>query len=319
MTTPPSFAFRKKLDDRGIRRRLFQSPKNSKCERKKKIFEDQSILFGGNPSKSTFYMFGLLAIVVLLSAHVYLLNSVMFQTGLNNSASDGGGGPVNSPLQTHNNATMKMPADTGQGSVHSSSLRGRGGSEKTRDVRPTIRNHASSSLPVFWPPATLSAITPLKPRDREEYTIRINTWKRNEQLILSVNHHASCPGVAQVQVIWCDPDEEPPQELLNHPSNKVIVERHVVNSLNARFDVQSVLPTLGVLSIDDDVLRPCEALDAGFFKWTQSPHRMVGYDGRLHVENDDGSWAVSERWFRKIHKLTIQVTYGFPLFDSIMI
>jgi hypothetical protein len=135
-------------------------------------------------------------------------------------------------------------------------------------------------------------LTTLEANDFEFYTIRINTWKRNEQLLVSVDHHASCPGVAQIQVIWCDPDQEPPLELLNHTSHKVVVERHVVNSLNARFDIQFPPPTLGILSMDDDVLRPCEALDAGFFKWTQSPHRMVGFDGRLHVEKDDGTWAV---------------------------
>jgi hypothetical protein len=135
-------------------------------------------------------------------------------------------------------------------------------------------------------------LTALEPNDFEHYTIRINTWKRNEQLLVSVDHHASCPGVSQIQVIWCDQDQEPPLELLNHTSHKVVVERHVVNSLNARFDIQYPPPTLGILSMDDDVLRPCEALDAGFFKWTQSPHRMVGFDGRLHVEKDDGTWAV---------------------------
>jgi hypothetical protein len=134
-------------------------------------------------------------------------------------------------------------------------------------------------------------LTPLvQTIDREQYTIRINTWKRQEQLLLSVEHHSSCPGVAEIQVIWCDKEEEPPAALFNF--SKVVVERHDVNSLNERFNILSPPPTLGILSIDDDVLRPCEAIDSGFFKWTQNPDRMVGFDGRVHVESKDGTWAV---------------------------
>jgi hypothetical protein len=134
-------------------------------------------------------------------------------------------------------------------------------------------------------------LEPLRPIDVDQYTIRINTWRRPEQLLISVDHHASCPGVAQIQVVWCDKEEEPPAELYNYTN--VIIERHQVNSLNERFNILSPTPTLGILSIDDDVLRPCEAIDAGFFKWTRSPDRMIGFDARVHVENENGQWQVS--------------------------
>jgi len=144
----------------------------------------------------------------------------------------------------------------------------------------------AKSPPVIFQTRVLE---PLRPIDLEQYTIRINTWKRPEQLVISVDHHASCPGVAQIQIIWCDPDEEPPVELLNYTN--VVIEKHDVNTLNERFHILTPdTPTLGILSIDDDVLRPCEAIDDGFFKWTRSPHRMVGFDGRLHVEHTDGTW-----------------------------
>lgn len=107
--------------------------------------------------------------------------------------------------------------------------------------------------------ATLK-LTPLRNVDLDMYTIRINTWKRHEQLVVSIEHHAKCEGVAQIQVVWCE-DTEPPPELLEHP--KVVVERHEVNSLNERFHVLEYTPTLGILSMDDDVLRPCEAIDSG--------------------------------------------------------
>lgn len=147
------------------------------------------------------------------------------------------------------------------------------------------KNAAVAQIP--WRP-----LQPLQEKDWNQYTIRINTWQRPEQLLLSVDWHSRCPGVAQIQIVWCDKENEPPPELSAY--DKVIIERHEANSLNERFHVLSETPTLGILSIDDDVLRPCEAIDSGFFKWTQAPDRMVGFDGRLHVEKEDGTWQVSQ-------------------------
>jgi len=110
-------------------------------------------------------------------------------------------------------------------------------------------------------------ITPLRPIDQEQYTVRINTWRRNELLLASIDHHSRCDGVAQVQVLWNDPDNPPPEEIVNHKSGLVIIEDHTsMNSLNERFRVLTDdTPTLGILNIDDDVLYPCEAIDTGFF------------------------------------------------------
>ena len=136
-------------------------------------------------------------------------------------------------------------------------------------------------------------LTPLRPIDKEQFTIRINTWQRLDQLLVSIDHHASCPGVAQIQVVWCEPIDPPASLMELHP-DKVVVERHTVNSLNERFHILPTTdtPTLGILSMDDDVLRPCEAIDSGFVQWTQSPARFVGFDYRIHVTQDDGSWKV---------------------------
>ena len=134
-------------------------------------------------------------------------------------------------------------------------------------------------------------LTPLRQHDYEVYTIRINSWKRLDQLQTSILHHASCPGVVHIQVVWCMDQGEPPESLTDH--EKVIVERHEVNSLNERFHILQEPPTLGILSIDDDVLRPCAAIDAGFFKWTQNPHRMIGFDGRSHTIVSNGN---SKTW-----------------------
>lgn len=108
------------------------------------------------------------------------------------------------------------------------------------------------------------AVTPLRDVDLELYTIRINTWQRVEQLLVSIEHHSTCPGVAQIQVVWCE-ETDPPDELVSF--EKVVVERHSVNSLNERFHILQEAPTYGILSMDDDVLRPCEAIDSGKFAY----------------------------------------------------
>jgi glucuronyl/N-acetylglucosaminyl transferase EXT2 len=132
----------------------------------------------------------------------------------------------------------------------------------------------------------LEFLTPLRDVDRELYTIRINTYNRHALLALSVHHHVRCPGVAQIQIIWSE-SGEPPLMITNLTSvykDKVIVENHrQVNSLNERFRMLTPTPTLGILSMDDDVLRPCVAIDSAFFQWTQYPHAMVGYDARGHA------------------------------------
>ena len=43
--------------------------------------------------------------------------------------------------------------------------------------------------------------TELRPLDKEKYTVRMNTWRRKEQLLVSTEHLLSCPGVAQIQII----------------------------------------------------------------------------------------------------------------------
>jgi glucuronyl/N-acetylglucosaminyl transferase EXT2 len=146
-------------------------------------------------------------------------------------------------------------------------------------------------------------LSSLRPVDKSKYTVRINTWRRNDQLIASVNHLLTCPGVAQIQIIWCDNNADanadadasttkPPAEIIKLTTGEdpiVVIEYHSVNSLNERFNVLSKTPTYGILSIDDDVLRPCEAMDDGFFRWTDHPDRIVGYDHRMHIVTNGGA------------------------------
>ena len=130
-------------------------------------------------------------------------------------------------------------------------------------------------------------VTPLNDKDTAQYTVRINTWQRPEQLRVAIVHYLHCERVALVQVVWCTAQGPPPEWLVTM-DQRVVVEEHTQNSLNARFDVLSEPPTRGILSVDDDVLRPCLAMDVAFCKWTSYPDRLVGFDARTHVViNDD--------------------------------
>lgn len=144
--------------------------------------------------------------------------------------------------------------------------------------------------------STTMTTTPLQDMDYSHYTVRINTWKRPDQLRVSIQHFLSCDRVALIQIVWCTAQGEPPEWLVAWQTGepRIVVEAHEENSLNERFHVlnnSSPPPTKGILTIDDDVLRPCFAFDVAFAKWTSHPDRLVGFDARTHViqENDVGS------------------------------
>jgi hypothetical protein len=215
-------------------------------------------------------------------------------------------------------------------------------------ILPALRQREShgAALPRrSLPPPPLLPPPPPKPKHRDDaasraaaaaaayeahylrYTVRINSWKREKQLRLCLDHLLRCaagdegdPGtsrgnkhgesaggggggglIAEIQVVWCTAQGPPPAWLLdlqNENNNstawmkpRVTVELHEINSLNERFRILSEVSTAAVLSLDDDVLRPCVAMDAAFLKWTRQPHRMVGFDARTIVAASEGEAA----------------------------
>jgi hypothetical protein len=236
-----------------IRRRLFQSPQ------KPRFFVPSHSGSSWRLSRPAILALVCVSVVILLGVHLFLFQVLLWETAI------------------ERDIAIHAPSDTKR--LSKNKRLSKDASEPTlRGSHPSLKQDAKNKR----------ELEPLQPIDLEQYTIRMNTWRRPEQLLISVKHHASCPGVAQIQIVWCDKEEEPPAELYNYTN--VVIERHDTNSLNERFNILEPTPTRGILSIDDDLLRPCEAIDAGFFKWTKSPHRMVGFDARIHVENEDGTW-----------------------------
>lgn len=145
-------------------------------------------------------------------------------------------------------------------------------------------------------PKKAFALASLNEADLSKFTVRINTWKRPEQLQVSIEHFLTCDRVAQIQVVWCIAQGPPPEWLTAWISDRLVVETHTQNSLNSRFDVLVVPPTKGILTVDDDVLRPCLAVDVAFAKWASHPDRMVGFDARTHVIEKNNSGNSTTIW-----------------------
>ena len=180
------------------------------------------------------------------------------------------------------------------------------------------------------PPAAdrVSSNHPLS-HDEDSFTIRINTWKRPQQLKASIEAYLQCPGVAQIQVVWCLAQGPPPSWLWQYDS-VVVVEEHDVNSLNERFRIQIDPPTMAILSVDDDIEIPCLSLDVGFFLWQAHPDRLVGFNARRHVIHSDGHWtyagmppvraeySITLTRLAFVHKDYLKsYLAGFPLLDRI--
>ena len=217
------------------------------------------------------------SILVLVSIHLYLLSVAIGQPQYDNDDRH----------NTHDSTDSESRQHIRKKTIDSSS--------KMNALPTNVSTSALQKDRIWnWTSYKDFHLSPLQPMDYEQYTIRMNTWNRPNQLLASVIHHGSCPGVNQIQIVWCDQENEPPSELFDPTTNphasKVIIERHAVNTLNERFHILTATPTIGILSIDDDVLRPCHAIDSGFFKWIKSPHRMVGFDARIHIERDN-KWS----------------------------
>ncbi|CAM9097703.1 unnamed protein product [Discosporangium mesarthrocarpum] len=119
------------------------------------------------------------------------------------------------------------------------------------------------------------------------FTVRMNTWRRNDLLKKSVEHFGSCSSVQQVQVIWSDQENSPPplSFFAEGIKSKVFFEMHDSNSLSHRFHIIMPVETDGVFSVDDDVIIPCDDLQFAFETWLLSPSTMVGFHPRLVTHN----------------------------------
>ncbi|GAB5030024.1 glucuronyl n-acetylglucosaminyl transferase ext2 [Nannochloropsis oceanica] len=130
------------------------------------------------------------------------------------------------------------------------------------------------------------------------YTIRVNSFRRNDMLKGFLQHFATCPNVEAIHVVWSDQENKPPSmadwalPLTSDQLEKVQFEEQPTDSLNNRFRVLLPVPTPAVLSLDDDLVIPCGTLDFAFSVWQAAPHSLVGFTPRL-ITWDAGTSATA--------------------------
>jgi hypothetical protein len=126
-------------------------------------------------------------------------------------------------------------------------------------------------------------------RRREQFTIVMLTYDRNEVLIESLKRLDQLPFLNKVLVIWNNP--EYPGEELQWPDIgvEIVVIKTKRNSLNNRFFPYAEIETDAILHLDDDAhLRQDEILFA-FRIWREETHSIVGFPGRFHAISPDQS------------------------------
>lgn len=180
--------------------------------------------------------------------------------------------------------------------------------------------------------------------ETEKFTIRVNTFRRNDLLTAFLAHYTTCSKVGQprsiesyfteyvcsnfvslmpsfhpfvtipqvelIQVVWSDQKNSPPSDLTHrYPSNKVMYERHSTDRLSNRFKPLQPLTTRGVLSIDDDLLISCQQLHQGFNIWTVNEKALVGYSPRMHgvnsVTGEDRYLRWQNTWWSGVYSISL--------------
>ncbi len=101
----------------------------------------------------------------------------------------------------------------------------------------------------------------INPGDQHpSFTILINTYKRHALLLQQLQLYTSCPAVAQVRVLWSESPEVPwaVEQAVHQNTPRVVLDMVWPNrSLNLRFQPFPIIPTEGVLVVDDDILVSC--------------------------------------------------------------
>ncbi|CAM9219676.1 unnamed protein product, partial [Phaeothamnion confervicola] len=149
------------------------------------------------------------------------------------------------------------------------------------------------------------------PLDDARYTVRVNTFRRNDLLQRSVDHFARCAGVHEIQVVWSDPANAPPPETLFAAASRPLVkfEVHEEDSLSNRFLPPSPPPTEAVFSVDDDLIISCADVAHAFEVWRGARRAMVGFVPRLVTWDslkgryDYRSWWVT--WWNGLYNVIL--------------
>ncbi len=97
--------------------------------------------------------------------------------------------------------------------------------------------------------------------EEDQFTLLINTWRRNECLLQSVEHYLRCPAVAQIRVIWSDPIEDVPDELVSVQQSvgkdRLAFDEYKDDKLTNRYKWNDEWRTEAIFQTDDDIKHSC--------------------------------------------------------------
>lgn len=156
--------------------------------------------------------------------------------------------------------------------------------------------------------ASLSNTSPSSsPSTTFPFIIRVNTFKRPQNLELFLQHYTSCSTVYAIQIIWSEPDN-PPKPLSSYRI-PVEYEIHSSTSLTNRFLNTSYIPSEAILSLDDDVIIPCHSIHFAFQVWQANSNTLVGISPRLHgtdpISGDSRYYRWQHTWWNGFYSIVL--------------
>jgi len=131
-------------------------------------------------------------------------------------------------------------------------------------------------------PAALRHPATGKAQHPDQYTVVVNSYRRPDLLAASVRHYANCGQVDAVRVVWSEGGPAPPGHSIALPDTRspedrrtganglaavaapIVYDVQPNSSLNNRFRPLAGLRTEAVLSVDDDVLVPCDEVQVPY-------------------------------------------------------
>ena len=98
-------------------------------------------------------------------------------------------------------------------------------------------------------------------------------------------------------MVWSDQKNSAPLDWVGrYPKGKVQFELQTRDSLSNRFNQILPLETDGVLSVDDDIIIPCDSLAASFRVWQANKRALVGFSPRMNAFDTTTGHGRYLRW-----------------------
>lgn len=127
--------------------------------------------------------------------------------------------------------------------------------------------------------------------NKPEFTILLNTFRRDHNLFRIVDNYKRCENVKQIVVLWNDVERDW-SEMKDTLGDSATILVPGDNRISNRFLVEN-LDTDAVFHADDDMLYTCDLIEEAFALWLDNQDTMVGFAPRLFKRHGH---SMSYRW-----------------------